>query len=248
MNGSVDYDELAGSYDEFRTGDGPYLPKIVEFAQDAHGGCVLEIGSGTGAASRAFLKRFPCRLIGLEPSVGMLEKAKQKGLPVIWLRGSAEHVPLANESVDFIFGCYVLQHITKLSCLMNECKRILRPNGRVAFVTASHDFINNYPLNVYFPSFAKVDSARFPKIDRVLDSFREAGFDAANQMKTIDPPKPIDRRYAAKIAAKFISTYSLIPEAEFEKGLARLNRDIAERGQLDTPVMREATIVWAVKK
>jgi len=205
---------------------------------------MLELAPGTGNNTVAFCEDLGCDLVAVEVSSGMIARARDKGTPGVWLRGSALHLPLADGQFDFITATYLLHHVpTDLPRLFGECRRVLR-RGCAAFVTVPHGFITSHPINAYFPSFAAVDLARFPDLGVVESALRDAGFGEVGSHTTVDAPKPIDARYVEKVAAQFISTYALLPPDEFEAGVARLRSDVAAHGELATPVAREASVVW----
>ncbi len=226
----VNYDRIARSYDRYRKAGGPYIRVLARAAARCGARRALELGSGTGNSAAAFLEAHPCRLAGLEPSPGMLARAVSKGLPVEWVRGRAEAIPLADGAVDFVFACYVLHHVRSLDAVFQECARILGA-GTAAFVTAPHDFIRRHPLNRYFPSFAAVDCARFPAEEEVRAALARAGFRDIACERVEGDPTVFDRHYVDRVAGKFVSTLDLVPPDEFEAGLARLRRDVEQRAQ-----------------
>ena len=240
------YDNCADIYDDYRTGFGPYLGALVDLARAAGARRALEIGCGTGNTARAFLKEYPCTLTGVDISGKMLAKAQAKRATNQWVQASAAHLPIASGRMDYIFGCYVLHHIEHLEGALAECYRVLG-SGYAAFATASHNFIERYPMNAYFPSFAAIDKARFPRVDAIQRLYRRLGFRETGVVTCADAPRRIDAAYVDRIAAKFISTYALLPQAEFNAGLKRLYADLAPAGTLDTVIEREATVVWARK-
>ncbi|HUW60658.1 MAG TPA: class I SAM-dependent methyltransferase [Candidatus Bathyarchaeia archaeon] len=244
----VDYDKIAPEYDRHRPGRGPYMPQLVELAREVGAGDVLELGCGTGRSAAEFLEGYPCRLIALDPSLGMLEKAREKGLRgVEWVRGSATHIPLSGGSVQFVFGVFFIHHVPDLAGVSGECARVIR-RGAVGFVTASTEFIKRHPMNRYFPSLAGVDLARFRTGGEIEAALRGAGFGRTRVGSHKAPPQPIDEAYVQKVSAKFTSTYELIPPEEFEAGLERLKADVAGNGgRLDEPVEWEWTLVTAKK-
>lgn len=240
----VDYNQLAKTYDSHRGGGGPYLDLVVSLARDSQARSVLEIGAGTGNNTAAFARQYPCSLTALERSSGMLAKGVEKGIAAHWLQGCAMAIPLADASVDFVFGCYVLHYIEPLAASFAECARILR-RGAAAFVTAPIDFIERHPMNAYFPSFTAIDKARFQSLDAIRQAFESAGFRGVDSKRFVAEPRPIDSAHVERIANKFTSTYVLLPEDEFEAGLAHLRADIKAKGQLDKPLVWESLVVWA---
>jgi len=240
---NIDYDRIAARYDRHRGGGGPYLKRLVALAEVSRARRVLEIGPGTGNNTAAFCETYSCEVVGLEPSRGMLAHARSKGIPARWVRGSASAMPLASGSVDFVFSVYVLHHLTDLDVPFRECARVLK-DGYAAFVTAPTDFIDRHPMNRYFPSFARIDRARFQPVEDVVNALVRAGFAQVETERFVDTPRPIDRAYADRVANKFISTYDLIPPDEFAAGIKRLYADIEARGRLDEPIVWESVVVW----
>jgi len=244
----VDYDKIAPDYDNHRRAGGPYVGRLVELAREIRAQDVLELGCGTGNCTAGFLHTHDCRVIGLDPSRGMLLKAKAKGIEgVALVEGSATAIPLLAQSVDYVFGAFFLHHVLDLGAVARESARVLKEGGAAAFVTASIEFIKNHPMNRYFPSLATVDLARFQTGEEIAGALREAGFERVEVGSFVTPePQPIDRPYVEKVAAKFISTYELIPADEFETGVARLRADVeAQGGRLGEDVNWEWTEVRA---
>ena len=239
----VDYDKLADNYDKHRRGAGPYLERLVELAGASGAASVLEVGAGTGNNTQAFLEAYPCRLLALEPSRGMVDKGVAKGIPAHWLRASGLHIPITDRAVGFVYGVYILHYIPDLDALFAECARVL-DRGAAAFVTASRAFIDSHPMNRYFPSFAKIDRARFQPVDALTEALKRSGFAHVGVERFVADPQPIGPEYVCKVASKFISTYALLPPDEYAEGLRRLEADVAKRGRLDVDVVWESVAVW----
>jgi ubiquinone/menaquinone biosynthesis C-methylase UbiE len=98
---------------------------------------VLEIGFGAGAN----LAYYPSQInwIGVEPNPFMhpyLEReAQQQGLANVDLRaGSAENIPVEDESIDTVVSTHVLCSVTDLQASLQEIKRILKPGGSFIFI------------------------------------------------------------------------------------------------------------------
>jgi SAM-dependent methyltransferase len=243
---NLDYDNLAAGYDIHRRGRGPAFEALLALATEQQPARVLEVGAGTGNNTAAFLEALPCALTALEPASGMLAKATAKNLPCTWLRGSATALPIQNAPFDFLFGTYMLHHIRDLDRLFMECTRVLQA-GCAAFITVPTRFIEQHPMNHYFPSFSAIDLARFQNTEDVIAAMRRAGFRRVESQIYTGTPKPIDTDYVSRIAGKFISTYELLPPAEFDAGLRRLYADLEPNGLLNQVIAREATLIWGYK-
>ncbi len=104
---------------------------------------ILDLGAGTGYASEALLKRYPkARVIALDFAYGMVKKAHKRGR---WLRrpiglcADAEHLPLADGSIDLIFSNATLQWCNDLRATFADCLRVLSPEGLFMFSTFGPD-------------------------------------------------------------------------------------------------------------
>lgn len=98
---------------------------------------VLEIGPGAGAN----LGYYPNNIdwIGVEPNPYMhpyLEKeAQQQGLSQIkLLQGTAEDLPVEENTIDTVVSTHVLCSVKDLDRSLQEIKRILKPGGNFIFI------------------------------------------------------------------------------------------------------------------
>ena len=110
-----------------------YRNRVVSAAE----GHVLEIGIGSGR-NLPFYSRKVARVIGLDPSPKLLSMARanlraDSGL-CEFIEGSAEAIPLQNESVDTVVTTWTLCSIPDAHQALRETRRILRPGGRLLFV------------------------------------------------------------------------------------------------------------------
>ena len=90
---------------------------------------LLDLATGTGAVARA-ASSMTSRIMGADASIGMLlaGRAKQR-FPVMLAKG--ERLPLRDASFDMLTTGYALRHFADLHTLFAECRRVLRPGGRL---------------------------------------------------------------------------------------------------------------------
>jgi demethylmenaquinone methyltransferase/2-methoxy-6-polyprenyl-1,4-benzoquinol methylase len=160
---AVDYNRLERILG-FGTGS-RYRWMALQRAGLAPGMQVVDVGMGTGLVSQEILKITgePHRLIGVDPSPGMMAQAK---LPaeVPCRLGRAEEIPVPDASVDFLVMGYALRHISDFSLACTEFRRVLKPGGRLLIleITAPESRVANFLLKAYMrgavPLMAKVVS------------------------------------------------------------------------------------------
>ena len=102
-------------------------------------GVVLEIGCGAGTNFDFYAHKDIERLYALDPSAGMIKRAKKKASKLGWgnriefLQTGAEAVPLEDASVDTVILTFALCTIPDWEAALKEAKRVLRPDGEILF-------------------------------------------------------------------------------------------------------------------
>jgi len=101
--------------------------------QKIHAKTALEIGCGVGRVTEYFKDDFE-KIYGIDISEEMIQRAKKR-LPheqFTFIANNGSHLPLENETIDFIFSYIVFQHIPSYKIIkeyMNEIYRVLKPGG-----------------------------------------------------------------------------------------------------------------------
>lgn len=168
------FDSTAVDYNRLETilglGTGPwYRRQALQRAGLKPGMDVVDVGMGTGLVAREILKITgePRRLIGVDPSPGMMAQASsQTGLSaeVACRLGRAEDIPVPDASADFIVMGYALRHIADFAAAAAEFRRVLRPGGRLLIleITRAEGKLSNALLKAYMrgvvPLLARVVS------------------------------------------------------------------------------------------
>ena len=111
----------------------PYRRRVAAAAE----GCILEIGVGSGINLPYYSER-AVQVVGLDPSTKLLSMAREamrkSELRVELLHGSAETIPLPDNSVDTVVTTWTLCSISDVVRALSEMRRVLKPEGRLLFV------------------------------------------------------------------------------------------------------------------
>jgi len=141
---------------------------------DVKGKTVLEYGCGDGRYTAILAKR-GAKVIAFDISGPLLALAKKRielngcdGVEL--LLGSAHALPLADESVDVIFGMAILHHLD-LKLASHEVRRVLRKGGRGIFKEPLRNSKLLARLRKVFPQHGDVSPFERPLTDREIEAF-----------------------------------------------------------------------------
>jgi demethylmenaquinone methyltransferase / 2-methoxy-6-polyprenyl-1,4-benzoquinol methylase len=94
---------------------------------------VLDACCGTGDLALAD-ERAGGRVVGLDFSQRMLERARRKSASVEWVRGDLLDLPFAEESFDAATVGFGVRNVADLERSLRELRRVLRPGGRLGIL------------------------------------------------------------------------------------------------------------------
>ena len=99
---------------------------------------VIDVGVGTGLVARAAcaIVGDPRCVTGVDPCASMLAHARVPA-GVQLLEGSAEALPAAANSADFISMGYALRHVGDVPNVFREFHRVLKPGGTLCLLEIS---------------------------------------------------------------------------------------------------------------
>ncbi len=106
------------------------------------GETVLDAACGTGDLTQAFARTSAAKVIGLDFTPAMLDKAreKQRSLPaetaskVTYIEGDAMVLPLEDSCVDVVSIAFGIRNVSDGPRALREFARVLRPGGRLVIL------------------------------------------------------------------------------------------------------------------
>ncbi len=226
---SPSFASVAPRYDELRPVDDSWwevFDALVELGE-LRGQRVLEVGCGTGKFAGALVERAACRVWAVDASPEMLAVARADVPGVRFKQARAEELPFK----DGWFERLILRmslHLLDRPRALAESRRVLGSGGRIAIATPDPAQLGSSWFDPFFPSLADVDRERLPSRAALEQELVAAGF-ATLRITSLVQAKTITRGEAlAKLRAKAFSTFQLIPQDEYEAGLARAERELPE--------------------
>lgn len=154
------YNKIAKVYDLLAEhSERPMREEGLRLLAAAPGEHLLEIGFGTGhiLAELANAVGPTGKVFGIDISESMLAHARDlltgKGLTdrVSLYCGDAESLPYGEDSMDGIFMCFTLElfDTPDIPKVLAECKRVLRPAGRMVVVAVSKEGNQGFVLHAF---------------------------------------------------------------------------------------------------
>ena len=136
-------------------------------------------------------------IVGVDPSVGMLDVAKKKIKEVEFIEASAISMPFDDDSADIISISYGIRNVVKRQEAFNEFSRILKKDGLVVISeftknkkTSALDHITDFYMNKILPilgGFISKNKEAYTYLPNSIDEFltsenlckelKEAGFE-----------------------------------------------------------------------
>ena len=231
---SIDYTDISRTYDEHRSFSKHRAKKLAVFGGIREGMKALDVGCGTGSLASQLVDLLSLDIVGVDISLPMLKVAREKSVEVVCTDAASNRLPFRDSCFDSITATYVIHQISNLELLFSECHRVLR-NGTLVLLTSIHEQIENeHPVfKRFFSGAIDIDKARFPDIPVICKLLTAAGFRDIKHEPVLGDSIVIDEEYLRKVKGKYVSTYHLLPQREFEYGVVKLEEFINSRSQPD---------------
>lgn len=246
----VNYNEISKIYDDVREGDVILVNHFLQELPSDDFLRVLDIGCGTGNYTDLFqrvtqVKHY--RVYGIEPSEGMINKARQKNSQVTFKQATAEDIPFEDNLFDFVYMTDAIHHIPDIRKMFLEIQRILKPQGKVCIATQSHQQIESRPIAQFFPGTVRVDKERYPDIDEVIAAAQFGGLVYLKQEILFEQEAvELGTGFLELARKKGYSMLHLLTEQEYQTGLSKLENAL-QNGPMQAKAAGE-TLVWFMKE
>ena len=202
----------------------------------------LDVGCGTGRFLPILREVLGGAVVGVDPSADMLSVASEKdGGRIRLVRAPAEALPIRTASSDLVFVHLAYHHIADKPSALREWLRVLSQGGALFVCSPTVELLDGYLWMRFFPTAVQVDKERMPGRVELVAEAVGAGFRLERQETVTRPYTRTLREYVDRISQRALSTLRLVPDAEFEAGLAALRRHCAATGT-DRPVSEDMDI------
>jgi ubiquinone/menaquinone biosynthesis C-methylase UbiE len=197
---------------------------LARYIPTAGGPVLLDLGSGVGTWAELMATAFEATVWGVEPSRRMRAvAAREHAHPrVRYVEGAGEGIPLPDGSCDAALLSYVLHHLHDRDASARELRRVLRPGGTVIVRTALRESLPDVPFFEWFPAALAIDERRVPSRAEATAIFTAHGFEVMADEVIRQETSPSLRAYHERLKLRAISTLELLPDHEFDEGVARL--------------------------
>ncbi|MCB2210457.1 methyltransferase domain-containing protein [bacterium] len=193
------YDRMSKIYDWLTASERSLIEKGVTQLAPQQGETILEIGCGTGTGLELMSAglRGTGELIGLDISRRMLHKAQQKDFitnkNTVLIQGDATRLPIRDHSVDAVYCAYTLELFSQseMSVLLDDIKRILTPQGRLAVLALSRT-PHNLAVRIYELGHRLLPVALDCRPIPLAGILNQAGFTINHAEKVMNWGLPVD--------------------------------------------------------
>lgn len=169
------FDHIAPTYDRLNhllsmNVDRMWRRRVVRIVRRMHPKRILDVATGTGDLAIAMAERIhECRILGVDLSEAMLEKARRKiaarGLDehITLDRGDAEHLDVGDGNVDVATVAFGVRNFENIEACLREIRRTIKPGGALVVLEFSKPR-NRFFGALYHWYFHKI----LPRIGRLL--------------------------------------------------------------------------------
>src|SRR5262245_42538836 len=157
---------------------------------------------------------------------------RAKGKCARLARAAAEALPIRDASFDRIVCINALHHFSDRDRFFAECRRVLRPRGGVFNVGLDpHAERDTWWIYDYFPETRGIDRQRYPAVRTIRGELVRADFtwSESYEVQTFEHAMAAREVFERGLVARsFSSQLTVLSDAEYDAGVARIRAAMAE--------------------
>ena len=214
------WQRAAANYnDTFAHATAPFIAPLLEAAGVSPAKRVLDVACGPGHVAAAAAARGAVAQ-GLDFSAAMVGIASRTYPGIAVTEGDAEDLPYADGVFDAVVSNFGIHHVPRPEAALAECKRVLAPDGRVAFTVWAAP-AENMAWSLVFDAVARhgdrsaakapPPGGSFTQPDDCLRALEAAGLlDRSAEFVRAEWPLPNASALVAALSAGTVRTAALI--------------------------------------
>jgi methionine biosynthesis protein MetW len=182
------------------------IHRIIGLVKEEPKGVLLDVGCGDGSSSEELVKD-GWSIFGLELSPKNVTKARKKGINAV-VGNAEEKLPYNDDMFDVMIAGEVIEHLTNPKNFLEECYRVLKPNGVLIMTTPNVCFLSSR-IKVMFGKLPYASAPfhfQYFTLSSLKKLLKESGFTIERAMGNMIFGECIFDRLKVPFL-KFISTY-----------------------------------------
>jgi ubiquinone/menaquinone biosynthesis C-methylase UbiE len=241
--GVIDYDDRTSA--SYRSGRAlsaeaakTWSAVLAPFIQGTRCARMLDLGAGTGRFADLFARSFETKVVGVEPSIAMLAIAmrEHERRNLAYVAGTAERIPLQDESCDLAWLSHVWHHIRDRQACARDLGRVVRRSGVVLVRGTFGDRLDGFPTLFRFWPAARAICGQLPTIRQTRLVFEASGFKLTEHRRVQQETSASLGEFAKRTQSRADTALILILDSEFQEGQAAIEAAAAVE-RAPTPVI-----------
>lgn len=174
----VSYNQMAFDYDTSIEGryTAFHIEELVNTVLLKENDRVLDVACGTGTLLGRLNNKAKIHAYGIDISEKMIDVARQKYPKITFKAQSCHPLSFEDESFDIITVCCAFHHFERPQHFVNECKRVLKKNGRVYIADPNYSPLVRMVANTLVFRLSKKGDVKVYSEKELKAFFDKAGF------------------------------------------------------------------------
>jgi ubiquinone/menaquinone biosynthesis C-methylase UbiE len=230
-NKPLNYNQIAADYN-LRYGQDQYqgtLNALRRILSQKKPDWVLEIGCGTCHWLERLRGKGHHVLVGVDKAFQMLKQTNHPN-SLLLCQGTAENVPIKNESFGLIYCVNALHHFSEPKRFIHQANRLLKPGGTLAIIGMNpRDSRNSWYIYDFFKGTLARDLDRFPDWPKVRFWMEKSNFSniLLQDVEFIHDPKTTENVLKDPFLKKHAcSQLALLDQSDYQNGINKIKQHV----------------------